>query len=96
VYYLKKGKYIGYADDGILYGDDPNMVQEWLEKHTRIRCCAERCQIGLGKIRRSMVERPSVRRIWDTPERKDYYTRIHTLVKQTGSNGNERVMSTVE
>lgn len=32
VYYLKRGKYIGYADDGMLYGDDPNVVQEWLEK----------------------------------------------------------------
>lgn len=32
VYYLKKGKYLGYADDGILYGDDPDVKEEWLSK----------------------------------------------------------------
>lgn len=32
VYHLERGKYIGYADDGILYGDDPDMVKEWLNK----------------------------------------------------------------
>jgi hypothetical protein len=32
VYYLSKGKYIGYADDGILYGDDPEVVDEWLSR----------------------------------------------------------------
>lgn len=28
VYYLNKGRYIGYADDGILYGNDPGMLEE--------------------------------------------------------------------
>lgn len=28
VYDLKKGKYLGYADDGILYGDDESVVEE--------------------------------------------------------------------
>lgn len=32
VYYLSKGKYVGYADDGILYGDDPKVMDEWLSK----------------------------------------------------------------
>lgn len=32
VYYLKQGKYLGYADDGILYGDNPEVVEEWLSK----------------------------------------------------------------
>lgn len=34
VYDLKKGNYIGYADDGILYGDNPDMVKEFLNKLT--------------------------------------------------------------
>ncbi|KAG1078263.1 hypothetical protein G6F40_016783 [Rhizopus arrhizus] len=29
VYKLKKGKYIGYADDGLLYGDSPEVLEEW-------------------------------------------------------------------
>nr|AYM47416.1 mystique [Phycomyces blakesleeanus] len=32
VYDLKHGQLVGYADDGILYGDDPRMVEEWLSK----------------------------------------------------------------
>lgn len=32
MYHLKEGRYIGYADDGILYGNDPEVVEEWLSK----------------------------------------------------------------
>lgn len=32
VYKLKKGKYIGYADDGLLYGDSPEVLEEWKSK----------------------------------------------------------------
>ncbi|CAO3674994.1 unnamed protein product [Rhizopus stolonifer] len=32
VYKLKLGKYIGYADDGLLYGDDPGVLEEWRSK----------------------------------------------------------------
>jgi len=32
VYKLTKGKYLGYADDGLLYGDSPEVLEEWREK----------------------------------------------------------------
>lgn len=32
VYKLTKGKYLGYADDGLLYGDNEEVLYEWLSK----------------------------------------------------------------
>lgn len=32
VYNLEKGKYIGYADDGLLFSNDPDVVDEWKSK----------------------------------------------------------------
>lgn len=32
VYNLEKGKYIGYADDGLLFSNDPEVVEEWKSK----------------------------------------------------------------
>lgn len=32
VYNLRKGKYIGYADDGLLFSNDPDVVEEWKSK----------------------------------------------------------------
>lgn len=32
VYDLKKGEYIGYADDGLLFSNDPKVVEEWKSK----------------------------------------------------------------
>lgn len=32
VYNLEKGKYIGYADDGLLFSNDEGVVEEWKSK----------------------------------------------------------------
>lgn len=32
VYNLKHGKLIGYADDGVLFGDSEDIVNEWKSK----------------------------------------------------------------